>query len=130
MVKVMYTELGTQQVVTEYDLLFWKKNKLMLLEKLRKMPNAKNLLFISLLTQQKLVTLLPSCPWLGLALLWALERAMVIKIIMIICLALIIIGLLMLLWCDYELEKITENLRRLDIEGKYLCLENKELDSS
>lgn len=71
---VLYTELGTQQVVTEYDLLFWKKNKLMLLEKLRKMPNAKNLLFISLLTQQKLVTLLPSCPWLGLALLWALER--------------------------------------------------------
>ena len=44
---------------------------------------------------------------------------MVIKIIMIVCLALIVIGLLMLLWCDYELEKIAENLRRLDIESEY-----------
>lgn len=45
---VLYTEPGTQRVVREYDLLFWKKkSKLMLLEKLRKMPNAKNLFFIS-----------------------------------------------------------------------------------
>ena len=43
----------------------------------------------------------------------------VIKIIMIVCLALIAIGLLMLLWCDYKLKQIAENLRRLDIEGEY-----------
>ena len=43
----------------------------------------------------------------------------VIKIIMIVCLALIAIGLLMLLWCDYQLKKIAENLRRLDIEEEY-----------
>ncbi len=43
----------------------------------------------------------------------------VIKIIMIVCLALIAIGLLMLLWCDYKLEQIAENLRRLDIESEY-----------
>lgn len=41
------------------------------------------------------------------------------KIIMIVSLALIAIGLLMFLWCDYELKKIAENLRRLDIEGEY-----------
>ena len=44
---------------------------------------------------------------------------MVIKIVMIVCLTLIVIGLLMLLWCDYELKKIDENLRRLDIEKEY-----------
>lgn len=43
----------------------------------------------------------------------------VIKIIMIVCLALIAIGLLMLLWCDYKLKQIEENLRRLDIESEY-----------
>ena len=43
----------------------------------------------------------------------------VIKIMMIVCLALIVIGLLMLWWCDYSLKKIAENLRRLDIEGEY-----------
>ena len=42
-----------------------------------------------------------------------------IKIIMIVYLALIIIGLLIMLWCEYELKKIEENLRRLDIEGEY-----------
>ena len=43
----------------------------------------------------------------------------VMRIIMIICLSVIVIGLLMLLWCDYELERIAENLRRLDIEEEY-----------
>ena len=42
-----------------------------------------------------------------------------IKIIMIVCLALIIIGFLIMLWCEYELKKIEENLRRLDIEDEY-----------
>lgn len=44
---------------------------------------------------------------------------MVIKIIMIVSLSLVVIGLLMLLWCDYKLKKIAENLRRLDIEEEY-----------
>ena len=43
----------------------------------------------------------------------------IMRIIMIVCLALVVIGLLMLLWCDYELKKIDENLRRLDIEDEY-----------
>ena len=43
----------------------------------------------------------------------------VIKVITIVSVILIVVGLLMLLWCDYELKKIDENLRRLDIEGKY-----------
>ena len=43
----------------------------------------------------------------------------VIKIIMVVCLALVALGILMILWCDYELEKIAENLRRLDIEDEY-----------
>jgi hypothetical protein len=44
---------------------------------------------------------------------------MAIKIITIVCLAVIVIGLIMLWWCHYNLKKIEENLRRLDIEGKY-----------
>ena len=43
----------------------------------------------------------------------------VIKITTVVCLILMVIGLLILLWCDYNLKKIAENLRRLDIEGKY-----------
>ena len=43
----------------------------------------------------------------------------VIKITTVVCLILMVIGLLILLWCDYNLKKIAENLRRLDIEGEY-----------
>ena len=48
---------------------------------------------------------------------------MVVKIIMIVCLALVVIGLLMLLWCDYELEKMQieegDIVRILDFEFEY-----------
>lgn len=44
---------------------------------------------------------------------------MAIKIITIVCLAVIAIGLIVLWWCHYNLKKIEENLRRLDIEGEY-----------
>jgi hypothetical protein len=44
---------------------------------------------------------------------------MAIKILIIVCLALIVIGLLILLWSGYNLKKIDEDLRRLDIEGEY-----------
>ena len=43
---------------------------------------------------------------------------MIIKIVMIVCLVLVLIGLLMLLWCDHELKKIAENLRRLRHRGR------------
>lgn len=44
---------------------------------------------------------------------------MAIKILIIVCLALIVIGLLILLWSGYNLKKIDEDLRRLDIEDEY-----------
>lgn len=44
---------------------------------------------------------------------------MAIKIITIVCLAVIVIGLIVLWWCHYNLKKIEENLRRLDIESEY-----------
>lgn len=38
---MLYTEFGTKQVVSENDLLFWEKNKLMILENLEKCQRLK-----------------------------------------------------------------------------------------